>query len=627
MTRPARVAVAAIVAVSGFVATAGTATAVGRSAGSPVATTPTTAYTYTVNSATADSKDADLLDHACAGVCGLRGAIEQANFNCTEGPNPDPSIGTTIRFAIPGAGVHTITPTRSTASGDAHPALLPGIVCPVVLDATSQPGYAGRPLIELDGSASAAAGELAYGLKFTANTLGSVVQGLTVNRWHGPGIAVSGPGGSQASGFVLRGNFIGTDPTGTVARPNTGQGISVAGNVRITIGGTASGEGNLLSGNGSPGASNGRGIDFGPGDATGSLVQGNFIGTDVSGTKAIPNSAEGIMLNSNLGSLLGGTAPGARNLVSGNNGNGIAVFGSAVGSLTMQGNFIGTQADGVHALGNVGFGIALQNSGGKDTIGGTSPGQGNTIAFNGKAGVQVGTGAAHRISGNSFFANTGLGIDLTPCSNGACPGPTPNDSGDLDSGPNLFQNFPVVGSVTSTTTSSTVKGSLSSKAGTTYQVELFSAAACDPSGYGEGKKLLGATAVTTTSSGTAPFSVTVPRVAAGNVVTATATDPAGNTSEFSPCRGPLTVTPTAAAPGATVKLAGKGFGAGQTVTLLWNCPISSCSGSSVLGTVVTGSAGTFSGKAVKVPATSVPGKYWIGARATAVFATVPITVS
>ena len=595
-----------------------------QSAYAGTAALPATDYTYTVVS-TADSIDPNLNDHACAAPCGLRAAIQQANANCTTGTSPDPTISTTIRFDIPGSGVQTITPAPLSGS---HPGPLPGIVCPVVIDGTSQPGYAGKPLIELDGTASAAAGSLAPGLQFTANHTGSTVLGLAINRWHGAGIALSGPGGGDAAGFIIQSNYIGTDPTGTVARPNIGDAIAVSGNAHATIGGTGSGEGNLLSGNGDQKSSSARGVDFGPGTPAGSTVQGNLIGTDITGTKALPNHGDGVFLNGNTGTIIGGTAAGAGNVIGGNTGNGIAAFGTAAGSYTIQGNRIGVQADGVSALGNGAFGIALQNTAGGDVVGGVSAGMGNTVAYNQKAGIQVGAGTSHRISGNAVFNNGGLGIDLTPCTNGACPGPTVDDATDADTGPNQFQNFPVVTSVVSSSTGSTVKGSLKGAASASFTLEFFASPSCDASGYGEARTFLGTKTVTTTASGSAKFSVALsPTVPPGSVVSATATDVAGNTSELSPCRGPLTVSPVSGGQSSVAKVSGRGFGAGQTVTLLWNCATNACSGttSPVLGTVTTSSTGSFNGKAITVP-TAPFGSYWIGARTGSTFATTQFNV-
>jgi titin len=421
---------------------------------------------------------------------------------------------------------------------------------------------------------------------------------------------------------VVQGNYIGTDSSGTHAVPNDHyDGISVAGNASATIGGTGPGEGNVVSGN------NGRGIAFGPGTMAGTVLEGNFIGTDPTGTVAVPNQQEGVYFNGGSGITVG--VPGSGNVISGNSGDGLAMSGTGIGSFTIQGNFIGTTASGTGALGNGGFGVAFQDKLGNDLLGGTAAGAANTIAFNGKAGVQIGLGSGHRISRNSIFRNGGLGIDLTACVNGACPGPNLNDIGDGDGGPNMNQNFPVITSSPTAAGSTTIKGSLNSQARTSYTVELYSSPTCNPSGYGEGQHFLGAAVVTTNRAGNVNFSVVLsPAVPAGSAITATAADAAGNTSEFSPCRGPLTVTPTKAVAGTTVKLSGKHFGASQTLTLLWNCPVASCStGTVVIGTVVTNSRGTFSGQQVTIPASAAAGGYWIGARTAAIFATTPFTVS
>src|SRR5204863_8062625 len=115
---------------------------------------------------------------------------------------------------------------------------------------------------------------------------------------------------------------------------------------------------------------------------------GNYIGTDATGTKAVPNAADGVLLGGNSGAVIGGSVAGTGNVISGNNGNGIAV--SNGGSYLIQGNRIGTQADGKKPLPNQAFGVTFQNGAGNDTLGGSSSQARNTIAFNGKAGVQVG---------------------------------------------------------------------------------------------------------------------------------------------------------------------------------------------------------------------------------------------
>ena len=199
----------------------------------------------------------------------------------------------------------------------------------------------------------------------------------------------------------------------------------------------------------------------------------------------------------------------------------------AAGDL-IQGNFIGTTATGEAALANGNHGVSIGSSDGI-TIGGTQAGAANVIRNNGGAGVAV-TGATARnnaIQANRISGNGGLGIDL------GGTGVTPNDAGDGDTGANTLQNFPVISSVVVNGGASTAQGTLNSLANTTYRIELFSNAACDLIGNGEGETFLGATDVTTDGSGNASFSM---NSGAATIVTATATDPSGNTSEFSACR-------------------------------------------------------------------------------------------
>ena len=160
-------------------------------------------------------------------------------------------------------------------------------------------------------------------------------------------------------------------------------------------------------------------------------------------------------------------------------------------------------------------------------------GAGNIIAFNGNIGVGVGNFASgvpaieNSILRNSIFANGQLGIDLAPGT-----GVTPNDPGDADTGPNMLQNFPVIEKATT----KQVHGRLDSQPGGTYRIEVFANQSCDPSGYGEGERFLGAVVVMTDKRGEAKFKLKFPAaVGAGQFLTATATDGAGNTSEFSAC--------------------------------------------------------------------------------------------
>jgi hypothetical protein len=165
-----------------------------------------------------------------------------------------------------------------------------------------------------------------------------------------------------------------------------------------------------------------------------------------------------------------------------------------------------------------------------NTIGGAGAGAGNVIAFNGGDGVAVWSGTGNAILSNSIFDNGGLGIELLELVFGV----TPNDAGDGDAGANNLQNFPILTSASGGST--IIQGNLNSTASTQFRLEFFSTAACDPSGNGEGASFIGATTVLTDGSGDAIINATFPAtVPPGHVVTATATDPSNNTSEFSAC--------------------------------------------------------------------------------------------
>ena len=166
----------------------------------------------------------------------------------------------------------------------------------------------------------------------------------------------------------------------------------------------------------------------------------------------------------------------------------------------------------------------------------------STLTSN-QTGVMVEGGTGNQIRGNSIHSNSRLGIDLGRA------GVTANDLGDVDTGPNNLQNFPVLTAAQGGATTR-VEGTLNSLAGTSFALDFYANTTANPSGYGEGERYLGSTTVTTDASGNASFSVellsaTLP----GEFVTATATDPAGNTSEFSAVFEITNVPPTADAGG------------------------------------------------------------------------------
>jgi titin len=203
---------------------------------------------------------------------------------------------------------------------------------------------------------------------------------------------------------VIEGNVIGTDASGLKPLPNTGGGVfvgeSAAGN---TIGGTAPGAGNVIA------ANQGDGIDL---EATNALlIAGNFLGTDITGTAALPNTGNGVTADGARNVTIGGTTAGAQNVISGNAGSGVVISGGGTYMDVVQGNLIGTDMTGTQNLGNGSRGIDIENTQG-NTIGGTATGAANTIAYSAQDGVRVNGGIDNLISGNAIFANGGPGVDL-----------------------------------------------------------------------------------------------------------------------------------------------------------------------------------------------------------------------
>ncbi len=276
--------------------------------------------------------------------------------------------------------------------------------------------------------------------------------------------------------------------------------------------------------------------------SSGNAVQNCYIGTNAAGTTALGNLYDGITIEGADNTTIGGTSAGQGNVISGNGGYGVGMTGSS--NNLLQGNLIGTNAAGTGALGNSMDGVQLDSSDAPstgNTIGGTAAGAGNTIAFNSGKGVSLSDNATLN---NRSAANRIYGnglLGLDLNNNGL----TANDAGDADTGPNNLQNFPVLTSVSAT---GTIRGSLDSTAGNSaypVRLEFFANTACDSGGNGEGEAYLGFT----TLSAPGNFSASVTLVAGKNFITATATDNNGNTSEFSACRAVNSApTITASAP-------------------------------------------------------------------------------
>ncbi|MGP0066019.1 MAG: beta strand repeat-containing protein [Isosphaeraceae bacterium] len=559
----------------------------------------------------------DTLDDGSIGS--LPWAITQVNQDTTDtSANPD-----TIDFDINGTGIQTIELSS----------VLPQITQPVVIDGGSQsgqPGYSGSPLVSingsnlpssssilsvtdgwttidglaivgapgagilltgssnnlvqdcyvgtLDGNASSAndegiqlvgasnntisgnliSGNTQDGIDLTSSSSGELIQkniiglnaagaGLLANGGDGVdqngspnntigGIAgvtgniISGNGGDgiylgTGNDTLVEGNDIGTNLSGTAALGNGQVGILFANASYTTIGGTVAGTGNLISGN------HGSGIDCFVIGSGNELIEGNFVGVDVTGKLALGNGNQGIRIAGPVDCTVGGTTAAAANVIGANAADGINLtIGSANGTV-IEGNFIGTDKSGTIRLGNQDCGILLGSD--QVTIGGTAAQDGNVIANNYRAGIQFQGGLDEvSILSNSIYGNGNLGINFGS-------GPTANhlDEQGVSGGPNNYQNYPVLSSAATQGTSTTVVGSLNAGADTTYLLQFFGSPAPDPSGYGQGQVYLGSTTVTTGSNSDANdvnFNVTLPTaLSPGWVVSATATDPIGDTSEFS----------------------------------------------------------------------------------------------
>ncbi len=314
---------------------------------------------------------------------------------------------------------------------------------------------------------------------------------------------------------------------GAGIRADYANGNIIGGEPGYPLPGRCEGDCNLIVGN-SAGITITQAVDGGA-----NRVIGNFIGIDVNGATPLSNPGNGVWTQGVNNTI-------ANNLISGNTGNSIDIYGVAISNssantTTVQGNLIGVARDGVASAGNGGHGVWIYNSD-ANIVGGAGYATANTIAFNRGKGVVVSRGWAsttgNRILGNSIHSNGSLGIDLG--NNGV----TLNDATDSDTGPNNLQNFPIITGFASSGGNVLLTGTLTSTASSTFRLEFFANDTCDPSRYGEGRVFLGYHNVTTNGSGRANFGISLPNPSGKRIFTATATDPDGNTSEFSMCVPP-----------------------------------------------------------------------------------------
>jgi parallel beta-helix repeat protein len=297
------------------------------------------------------------------------GSLRQALLNANNNAGAD-----TVKFSI-GSGARTITPYSQ----------LPILNGPVVIDGTSQPGYAGKPIIEING-ANAGSG-FVNGIWLDGG--GSVVKGLVINRFADSGIFMNTKGGN-----TIYNCYIGTDITGSYAQANHGHGILVQSG------------GNLISHNVISGNSN-QGVCLYISSASGNRLEGNYIGTNAAGTGKIGNAKSGVHVCGAANTTIGGALPGSGNLISGNREDGIVINQGGATNNYILGNRIGVTVLGNKRLGNGMYGVEISQP--NNIVGGGAKGWGNVISANGQSGVVLWLSSANgnRISGNF------VGTDVT----------------------------------------------------------------------------------------------------------------------------------------------------------------------------------------------------------------------
>ncbi len=344
-----------------------------------------------------------VISSADRGPGSLREAIENANFF----PGPD-----VIQFALPNNDT-IIRPLTE----------LPAVTEPLTIDATTQPGYAGKPIVELSGERAIG---FVYGLKLAGGN--SLVSGLAIHSFPAIGIFISGPGNNH----ITR-NYVGID-SGFTAKANRFIGIAIDNSPKNVIGGTTT-EGNVISGNSV------EGIRIEGSAATGNKVQGNKIGTNPNGDQAVPNELEGIVIfNDAKGNIVGVDSDGLNdsqegNLISGNNRNGIRIYSSQ--NNIVAGNVIGLAANLSASLANKENGVVIDNNiselvsnSSGNLIGSNGDGQSdelerNWIGGNLLSGVRIDQSTQNQVSGNTIGGSAegqgllGNGVDGILVSNNA----------------------------------------------------------------------------------------------------------------------------------------------------------------------------------------------------------------
>ena len=385
---------------------------------------------------------------------------------------------------------------------------------------------------------------------------GSTIQGITI---HDPGTVNN----------TVAGNYIGLNASGSASLANAWAGIEIYNGAQSNIiGGVTSGAGNVISGNGK------QGVYVHDSGTTGNVIEGNHIGLNAAGNAAVPNTWAGVNLaNGAQFNLVGGSIPGAGNVISGNDNQGILIQDSGTSFNSVQGNLIGLNSAGTAAIPNGWSGVEISGGASSDTIGG-GPGARNLISGNANYGVYIqGAGVVSNsvlgntiglnVAGNAGISNTWAGVALangatsnsiggvtmgaaniiadngldavqlfsTPTTNNSVRGNSiygNNGYGIALYGGNNLENAPSITSAI-VTTNTTVIGSLSSMTNTTFHLDFYA----NPPGQYQAMTWLGSRDITTSAAGAVDFTNTLAPVQAGRIITVAATDPAGNTSSLS----------------------------------------------------------------------------------------------
>jgi hypothetical protein len=379
----------------------------------------------------------------------------------------------------------------------------------VIIDGTTQPGFAGTPIIHFD------AIRIVYSNCFEISAGNTIIRGFVINRCiYGIDVALEGNGGDH-----IEGNYLGTDVTGTIGSGNgSGDAVDIFGSSNNIIGGPTPADRNVISDNNS-------GIAIWE-NSTNNTVEGNYIGTDVSGMKPLPSNYDGIFTHGAIGTLI------ENNLIAFNGNNGIGLFdgsnGAVIAGNTLESNgvdglFLDTGSSG-NTIGAVGLGNVIESNGndGVHVMAGAASNNvtQNVIAYNTGNGVEIsGAGTANNlISQNAIYANSGLGIALHAYGN-------------------TFQASPVVNGFTSANGTIRVWGTMPGSPGTAYTLEFFSCSTPRSPTFYQGQQFL--QTVPNVQAGAFDLSFTGSMFAGEPFICATATDVNNNTSEFSGTPMPL----------------------------------------------------------------------------------------